>query len=93
MTITDRFNPLKAAAGRVVSLIRPHNRASVAVAVVLPIAGPLLTGTGGETFVLNLAGLGIVALAMRRIFNAREGVGRRRLMAGATATGGDRGTN
>ena len=72
MTITDPFNKPRAAAVSVVSLIRRHNRASIAVAAVLLIAGPLLTSTGGETFVLNLAGLGIVALVVRQIFNARE---------------------
>ena len=42
------------------------------MAVALLIAGPLLTGTGGETFFLNLIGLGIVALVVRRIVRANE---------------------
>ena len=40
------------------------------VAMVLLIAGPLLTGAGGEGFFLNLAGLGIAALVVRRIVRA-----------------------
>ena len=72
MRITERFTQIKAVAVRVVGFIKRHKRASIAVAVALLIAGPLLTGTGGETFFLNLAGLGIVALVVRRIVRANE---------------------
>ena len=72
MRITERFTQIKAVAVAVGGFIRRHKRASIAVAVALLIAGPLLTGTGGETFFLNLVGLGIVALVVRRIVRANE---------------------
>ena len=72
MRIRDRLVQIKAAAVSVCGFIRRHPRASVALAVALLIAGPLLTGTGGETFFLNLVGLGIVALVVRRIVRANE---------------------
>ena len=72
MRIRDRLVQLKAVAVAVGGFIKRHRRASIAVAVALLIAGPLLTGTGGETFFLNLVGLGIVALVVRRIVRANE---------------------
>ncbi len=72
MGIKDRLVQLKAAAVSVVGFIKRHKRASIAVAVALLIAGPLLTGTGGETFFLNLVGLGVIALVVRRIVRANE---------------------
>ena len=73
MRIRERFTQIKAVGGkRRVGFIKRHKRASIAVAVALLIAGPLLTGTGGETFFLNLIGLGIVALVVRRIVRANE---------------------
>ena len=72
MRIKDRLVQLKAAAFSVVGFIKRHKRASIAVAVTLLIAGPLLTGTGGETFLLNLVGLGVIALVVRRIVRANE---------------------
>ena len=72
MSIKERFTQLKAVAVAVVGFIKRHKRLSIAVAVALLIAGPLLTGTGGETFFLNLVGLGIVALVVRRIMQANE---------------------
>ena len=72
MRITERFTQIKAVVVTVVGFIKRHKRASIAVAVALLIAGPLLTGTGGETFFLNLVGLGIVALVVRRIMRANE---------------------
>ena len=72
MRIRDRLVHIKAAAASVVGFIKRHKRASIAVAVALLIAGPLLTGTGGETFFFNLIGLGIVALVVRRIMRANE---------------------
>ena len=72
MRIKERFTQIKAVAVAVVGFIRRHKRLSVAVATALLIAGPLLTGTGGETFFFNLIGLGIVALVVRRIMRANE---------------------
>ena len=72
MRIKDRLVQLKAAAVSIVNFIKRHKRASIAVAVALLIAGPLLTGTGGETFFLNLVGLGVIALVVRRIMRANE---------------------
>ncbi len=51
-----------------------HKRLTLAVAVGLLILAPLLTGSGGGTFFLNLVGLGIAALVVRRIVQG----GRRR---------------
>ena len=72
MRIRERFTQIKAAAVAVAGFIRRHKRASIAVAVALLIAGPLLTGTGGEAFALNLVGLGIIALVVRRIVRASD---------------------
>lgn len=72
MDITERFTQGKAVAVQVGGFIRRHPRASIAVAVGLLIAGPLLTGAGGEGFFLNLVGLGIVALIVRRIMRAND---------------------
>ena len=72
MRIRDRLGQLKTVAVAVVGFIKRHKRASLAVAVALLIAGPLLTGTGGETFFFNLIGLGIVALVVRRIMRAND---------------------
>ena len=80
MRIRNRLVQLQAAAVSVVNFIKRHKRASIAVAVALLIAGPLLTGIGGETFCLNpvsstgqaLVGLGVIALVVRRIVGARE---------------------
>ena len=51
-----------------------HKRLTLALAVGLLIVLPLLTGSGGGTFFLNLLGLGIAALVVWRI--ARSGRGR-----------------
>ena len=72
MSIKERLAQLKAVAVKVGGFIKRHKRLSIAVVVALLIAGPLLTGTGGETFFLNLAGLGIIALVVRRIVRASE---------------------
>ncbi len=72
MGIKERFTQVKAVAVRVAGFIRRHPRASIAVAVGLLIAGPLLTGNGGETFFLNLVGLGIAALVVRRVIRAND---------------------
>ena len=47
-----------------------HKRLTVAAVVALLILAPLLTGSGGGTFFLNLVGLGIAALVVRRISRA-----------------------
>ncbi len=70
--IKERFNQGKTFTLKVFGFIRRHKRASIAVAVALLIAGPLLTGTGGEAFALNLVGLGIIALVVRRIVRASD---------------------
>ncbi len=72
MRVKERFTQVKTAAVPVVGFIRRHPRASIAAAVALLIAGPLLTGNGGETVFLNLAGLGIAALVVRRIMRAND---------------------
>ena len=70
MSIAERFIQVRDFAARVVQFVRRHPRASIAVAVGLLIPAPLLTGSGGEAFFLNLIGLGIVALVVRRIMLA-----------------------
>ena len=72
MGITERFTQVKTVAVKVAGFIKRHPRASIAVAVGLLIAGPLLTGAGGEGFFLNLVGLGIAALVVRRIMRASD---------------------
>ena len=47
-----------------------HKRLTLALALGLLIVLPLLTGSGGGTFFLNLLGLGIAALVVRRIVQA-----------------------
>ena len=59
-----------------------HQRLTLALAVGLLILAPLLTGSGGGTFFLNVLGLGIAALAVRRIVQA----GNRRKTATARNT-------
>ena len=72
MRINDGLAQLKAVAVRVVGFIKRHKKASIAVAVALLIVGPLLTGTGGAAFLLNLAGLGVIALVVRRVMRAND---------------------
>ena len=72
MRIKNGLAQRKAVAVKVVGFIKRHKKASIAVGVALLIAGPLLTGTGGEAFFLNLAGLGIVALVVRRLMQAND---------------------
>ncbi len=47
-----------------------HKRLILALAVGLLIVVPLVNGSGGGTFFLNLIGLGIAALVVRRIVQA-----------------------
>ena len=50
-----------------------HKRLTLAAVVALLILGPLLTGAGGGAFFLNLIGLGIAALVVRRIVQGGRG--------------------
>ncbi len=50
-----------------------HKRLTLAAVVALLILGPLLTGSGGGTFFLNLVGLGIAALVVRGIVQGGRG--------------------
>ena len=78
MRIRGRFKQFNVVAVGVGAFIKRHKRLSITVAVALLIAGPLLTCTGGEAFLLNpvsstgqaLAGLGIIALVVRRVVAA-----------------------
>ncbi len=72
MNIAEGFTQVRDFAVKVAEFIKRHPRASIAAVAALVIAGPLLTGTGGEAFFLNLVGLGIVALIVRRIMRANE---------------------
>ena len=64
MTSVVRAISLAASIGR---FCWRHKRLTLAAAVALLIVLPLLTGSGGGTFFLNLVGLGIAALVVRRI--------------------------
>lgn len=72
MSIVDRLVQLKAVAVAVVGFIKRHPRASIAAAVGLLIVLPLLRGSGGEAFFLNLVGLGVAALVVRRVMRAGD---------------------
>ena len=50
-----------------------HKRLTLAAVVALLILAPLLTGAGAGVFFLNLVGLGIAALVVRRIVGAGKG--------------------
>ena len=64
-----RLAGLKARVGR---FCWRHKRLTVAAVVALLILAPLLNGSGGGTFFLNLIGLGIAALVVRRIVQAGQ---------------------
>ena len=64
MTSVIRAISLSANLGR---FLWQHKRLTLALAVGLLIVLPLLTGSGGGTFFLNLLGIGIAALVVRRI--------------------------
>ncbi|MDE2842772.1 MAG: hypothetical protein OXN21_05245 [Chloroflexota bacterium] len=70
MGIKDRLVQLKARAVPVGGFIREHRRLILALAVGLLIVLPLLAGSGGGTFFLNLVGLGISALVVWRVARA-----------------------
>ena len=65
MSIMDGLVHIKAVAVAVVDFVKRHRRLTLALAVGLLIVAPLLTGSGGGSFFLNLIGLGIAALVMR----------------------------
>ena len=50
-----------------------HKRLTLAAMVAMLILGPLLTGAGGGAFFLNLIGLGIAALVVRRTVQGGRG--------------------
>ncbi len=50
-----------------------HKRLTLAAVATLLILGPLMTGSGGQVFFLNLVSLGIAALVVRRIVRAGKG--------------------
>ena len=64
MTSVIRAVSLAASIGR---FCWRHKRLTLAATVGLLIVVPLLTGSGGGAFFLNLIGLGIAALVVRRI--------------------------
>ena len=70
MTSVQRTLRLATLTARIGWFFWRHKRLTLALAVALLIAAPLLTGTGGEVFFLNLVGLGIAALVARRIVKA-----------------------
>ena len=70
MTSVIRAISLAANLGR---FLWRHKRLTLALAVGLLIVLPLLTGSGGGTFLLNLVGIGIAALVVRRIVQAGKG--------------------
>ena len=67
MTSVMRIISLAASIGR---FCWRHKRLTLAAAAGLLIIVPLLTGSGGGTFFLNLIGLGIAALVVLRIVQA-----------------------
>ena len=67
MSIIDRLVQLRTVAVAVIGFIKRHPRASIAAAVALAVLVPLLTGSGGGAFFLNLFGLGLAALVVRRV--------------------------
>ncbi len=70
MSIRDRLFQLKTVAVAVVDFVKRHRRLTLALGVGLLIVAPLLTGSGGGSFFLNLIGLGIAALVVRRVMRA-----------------------
>ena len=62
-----RLTALSVKAGR---FFWRHKRLTLALAVASLIVAPLLTGSGGGSFFLNLIGLGIAALVVGRIVQA-----------------------
>ncbi|MDE2780607.1 MAG: hypothetical protein OXI91_13165 [Chloroflexota bacterium] len=80
MTSVIRAISLAANLGR---FLWRHKRLTLALAVGLLVVAPLLTGSGFGTFFLNLIGLGIAALVVRRIVQA----GNRRQATKARNTG------
>lgn len=72
MGIKDRLEHFKAREIPVGGLIRRYHRLILVVAVAALVVMPLLTGSGGGAFFLNLAGLGVAVLVVRRIMRAGD---------------------
>ena len=89
MRITDRLIQLRAVAVNVGGFVKRHQRPSMAVAGALLIAGPLLTRTGGEDFLLNpvSGGAGSGGLGHRRPGGAPDRPGRARAGSAAATDG------
>ena len=71
MHIKEGLAQVKNIAVKVGGFIRRHKRASITTVAALLIIGPLLTGVGGEAFIINLVGLGIGALLVRQFTRPR----------------------
>ena len=67
MSIVGRLVQLRTVAVAVIGFVKRHPRALIAAVATLVVLGPLLTGSGGGAFFLNLFGLGLAALVVRRI--------------------------
>ena len=70
MATKDRLEHFETRAISVGRFIRRHQRLILALAVGLLIVAPLLTGSGGGSFFLNLLGLAVAALVVRRLTGA-----------------------
>ena len=70
MKSVENIIRLASLAARVGRFFWRHKRLTLALAVGLLIVAPLLTGSGGGSFFLNLIGLGIAALVVGRIVQA-----------------------
>ena len=73
MATKDRLEHFEIRAISVSRFIRRHQRLILALAVGLLIVAPLLTGSGGGSFFLNLFGLAVAALVVRRLTGAGRG--------------------
>ena len=67
----ERVGRVRAVAVGLGGFIGRHKRVSIAVVVTLSLAEPLLLTDDGGLFVLNLVGLGIGALLLRRFLVRR----------------------
>ena len=70
MKSVENIVRLASLTARVGRFLWRHKRLTLALAVGLLMVAPLLTGSGGGTFFVNLIGLGIAALVVRRIVQA-----------------------
>ncbi len=67
MKSVENIVRLASLTARVGRFIWRHKRLTLAAVAALLIVAPLLNGSDGGTFFLNLVGLGIAALVVRRI--------------------------